>query len=713
MNYSALSIKTITLTFTGLIMLVLAVFLTLFVNQYISLQNQLAYVGIQDKVAEQVKRLNQEIEKAEESTRRLKTFVDLLESGQINPDENLNFLQQMMTENLQFSRSIYSSFVAFEPNYARRFFKQRGQLIMAHKNIGLRDSTRYNLPATMGVMTRLEPGYANDPRNFWYHKGKNTRDLQITEIYYDDEFLKMQLFSLTQGLYDNRQFLGSVGVSILLELFLEEIEGLTLGKSGGLFLANYQDGTIISAMGKSNPQQLAFLNVPDRLSASLFGNQQLGFWREILSESTPFREIKIGNNIDYTVSAQKLNAVPWTVVAYQRTDELKQISIKQYVISFTFIALLLFSLLLSLYYLLLRPLQKLAIIFESIRGHPGESLPTIKNIRELQPINYVFQQLGNRIGELSQEKSDCQKRLQHSQTQVAEQGRSLERYQTDLDKVSLQAQNTKAEAQKARLQVQKARVEIQKYKLEAQRAKVQSQAANQAKAQFLANMSHELRTPMNAIIGYTEILQEDARERHQDEFIPDLQKIHGASYHLLDLINNLFDMSRIESSRMDLYLETFDIAPMIQDVAATVAPLLEKQSNILKVDCDSALGTMSADLAKVRQNLLNLLSNANKFSQQSTITLLVMRETRDSMDWILFKVSDQGIGITSEQIKKLFQAFTQADSSPTRRYGGSGLGLAITKQFCEIMGGDISVESQFGKGSTFIMRLPAKVNPVT
>ncbi len=713
MNYNALSIKTILLAFTGLITLALALFITLFVNQYTTLQNELAYVDIQNQVADQVKRLNYEVEKAEESARRLKSYVELLNTGNVKEEESLAFLQQMMTENLQFSRNVYSNFIAFEPSYARRMFKQRGQLMMVHKNISLRDSTRYNHPSTMEVITRLEPSYANDPRNFWYHKGRNTRDLQLTEVYYDDEYLKMQVFSFTQGLYDNRQFLGSVGVGLLLETFLEEIEEIKLGKSGGMFVANYQDGTILSVTGRANNQQLSFLNVPERLSVSLFGNEQPSFWKDVLAENTNYKEIKENGDALYTVSSHKLEALPWTVVAYQRTDELKQTSVTQYILSFLIVTLLLVLLLVSIYQLMLKPLKRLAATFEHIQGHPGESWPDFTGISELQMLSQLFQQLGNRISDLNRERGDCQKRLQNTQLQVADQTRRLDGCQQDLDKVSVQAQNSKAEAQKARLQVQKARVEIQKYKLEAQRAKVQAQAANQAKAQFLANMSHELRTPMNAIIGYTEILQEDARERGQDEFIPDLQKIHGASYHLLDLINNLFDMSRIESSRMDLYLETFDIAPMIQDVGATVAPLLEKQSNILKVDCDNALGTMSADLAKVRQNLLNLLSNANKFSQQSTISLVVSRENRESVDWIIFRVSDQGIGITSEQIKKLFQAFTQADSSPTRRYGGSGLGLAITKQFCEIMGGDISVESQFGKGSTFTMRLPAKVNPVT
>ncbi|MGK7894115.1 MAG: response regulator, partial [Xenococcus sp. (in: cyanobacteria)] len=211
------------------------------------------------------------------------------------------------------------------------------------------------------------------------------------------------------------------------------------------------------------------------------------------------------------------------------------------------------------------------------------------------------------------------------------------------------------------------------------------------------------------IIGYSEMLHEEAEDLGQEDFIPDLQKIHSAGKHLLSLINDILDLSKIEAGRMELYLETFEINALLQDVVATVQPLVEKNHNQLKLNIADDLTTIFADLTKVRQSLFNLLSNASKFTENGTITLSLKRYLYQGEDWINFQVSDTGIGMTQEQIAKLFKAFTQADASTTRKYGGTGLGLTITQKFCQMMGGDIYVESELNQGTTFTIKLPVKV----
>ena len=240
-------------------------------------------------------------------------------------------------------------------------------------------------------------------------------------------------------------------------------------------------------------------------------------------------------------------------------------------------------------------------------------------------------------------------------------------------------------------------------------AREAADAANTAKSQFLASMSHELRTPLNAIIGYSEMLQEEAGDAGQKEFIPDLEKIHGAGKHLLGLINDILDLSKIEAGKMSLYLEDFEVARLIREVAATIQPLVTKNGNRLEVICPADIGTMHADVTKVRQTLFNLLSNASKFTEQGTITLEVRKNARLQPATFTFLVSDTGIGMTPEQLAKIFQAFTQADSSTSRKYGGTGLGLAISRKFCQLMGGTIGVDSVHGQGSTFTVTLPAMV----
>ena len=233
--------------------------------------------------------------------------------------------------------------------------------------------------------------------------------------------------------------------------------------------------------------------------------------------------------------------------------------------------------------------------------------------------------------------------------------------------------------------------------------------ATRHKSQFLANMSHELRTPLNAIIGYSEMLQEEAEDTDADAFLPDLQRINSAGKHLLGLINDILDLSKIEAGRMDLFVEAFEVGQLVRDVEAIVQPLMDKNANALVVTCPDNAGEMQADLTKVRQTLFNLLSNAAKFTDHGTITLTVQREADDC---ITFAVADTGIGMTEEQLGRLFEAFSQGEASTRSQYGGTGLGLAISRHFCRLMGGDLTVTSVYGQGSTFTMRLPAVLEQV-
>ena len=244
----------------------------------------------------------------------------------------------------------------------------------------------------------------------------------------------------------------------------------------------------------------------------------------------------------------------------------------------------------------------------------------------------------------------------------------------------------------------------------AETEQLKAEEANQAKSEFLANMSHELRTPLNAIIGYSEMLEEDAEDLEQDDFIPELQKIQSAGKHLLGLINDVLDLSKVEAGHMDMYLETFAVRPLIEDVASTMQPVTEKNNNILKIQCADSIHTMHADQVKVRQSLFNLLSNASKFTQNGTITISISSEDTLNGQWINFRIEDTGIGMLPEQLQKIFNAFAQADSSTTRKYGGTGLGLTITKRFVQMMGGTVNVESDIGKGTTFTVRIPQTVS---
>ena len=251
--------------------------------------------------------------------------------------------------------------------------------------------------------------------------------------------------------------------------------------------------------------------------------------------------------------------------------------------------------------------------------------------------------------------------------------------------------------------------ELQRVNSDLGHARDEALAASRAKSQFLANMSHELRTPLNAIIGYSEMLREEASEADNKMLYSDLGKIHGAGHHLLALINDILDLSKIEAGKMELYPEEYSVSDLISEIVSVIQPLIEKNSNRLEITGLEEGGSIVTDTIKLRQALYNLLSNAAKFTEKGNIGLGVSRISGASGEEILFRVSDTGIGMTPEQISGLFEYFSQADSSTTRKYGGTGLGLAISKRFCELMGGSISATSTEEKGSVFEIRLPTNL----
>jgi len=270
-------------------------------------------------------------------------------------------------------------------------------------------------------------------------------------------------------------------------------------------------------------------------------------------------------------------------------------------------------------------------------------------------------------------------------------------------------QSANVELKTSTLELEKEIIEHKRTQEELLRAKQAAEEASRTKSAFLANMSHELRTPLNAIIGYSEMLEDESQELEHAEFAKDLQKIQSAGKHLLALINDVLDLSKIEAGKMALQLENFDLPVLIKEMVSTFHLTAEKNANKLRVRLSEDAGTMRGDITKVRQILFNLMSNACKFTDHGTISLEVDRITVDAQECIRFRVVDTGIGITPEQQRRLFQEFVQADGSISRKYGGSGLGLVLCDRFVKMMEGDINVDSEFGHGSIFTVRLPAEV----
>jgi signal transduction histidine kinase len=262
-------------------------------------------------------------------------------------------------------------------------------------------------------------------------------------------------------------------------------------------------------------------------------------------------------------------------------------------------------------------------------------------------------------------------------------------------------------------EVQTAKVVIEKKNAELTLARDVALTANKTKSQFLANMSHELRTPLNAIIGYSELIAEVAAEEGHKQYLADLEKVTTAAKHQLMLVNDILDLSKIEAGKMSVNVAEFDVKTTIHEIRNMIAPLVAKKRNRLEIDCPGSIGKMRSDETKVRQVLFNLLSNAAKFTEGGVITLRISETRLDNTPAIAFEVNDTGIGMTDEQVARLFQPFTQAEAGIHQKYGGTGLGLVISRRFCEMMGGTLTVRSDFGKGSRFTATLPIRMPEVS
>ena len=514
--------------------------------------------------------------------------------------------------------------------------------------------------------------HVDQPSTLWYWGPKTSGKLTVSEPYFDAGGSDVTMLSVNAPVFGSAgEFLGISGVDISLADMQQMIKRVDIAMEGEdarhesdfSYLVS-REGTIIAhpdeklMIGKDSPgvrvdalpagSAIASRPSGDAVYTDEEGGRRVAYW-----STAPLTGWKVVLDVPYATLLAPVQSLAW------RLGTVGGLGL-----------LLLFGVVALVARRVAAPLQKLTLAAAELEA--GQL-----NREKLAPLL----RRGDEVGDLGR-----------GFTRMADEIRKREE--------SLAAWNANLEKT-----VAERTAELKHAVDDAEEAREQAQEANKTKSAFLANMSHELRTPMNAIIGYSEMLLEEAEDTGDKWMAPDLNKILSSAKHLLQLINDILDLSKIEAGRMTVFLEAVDIAHTAKDVAATIEPLVAKNANTFELNCPSDAGTIRTDLTKLRQTLFNLLSNASKFTEKGKITLEIKRRA-DGM--VSFAVTDTGIGMTAEQMGKLFGEFVQADASTTRKYGGTGLGLAISRKFCRMLGGDITVESAPGKGSTFTALLPVE-----
>jgi len=504
----------------------------------------------------------------------------------------------------------------------------------------------------------------------WYWGPKKTRRLCYTEPYYDDGGSDVTMFSVNAPILGrDGTFHGISGVDITLDdvrEMMRKVDLQLLGEteaSGDFAYLLSAKGRVIThpddslMIGQGNPGAdaadlpggVAIMEKPQGFTAYGQGaERRIVYWATV-----PSTGWKVVLDVPYTVVTAPVRALAW------RSSLVGTGGLFLLLVASTLVARRVAG--------PLKELSAAAADLEAGRHETEKLLPLLRRGDEIGDLGRAFTRMAD---------------------EIRQREASLAAWNADLEKTVA-----------ARTSELKNAVE------EAEEAREQAQEASKTKSAFLANMSHELRTPMNAIIGYSEMLLEEAEDTGEKWMESDLQKILSSAKHLLQLINDILDLSKIEAGRMTVFLEPVDVAQTAKDVAATIEPLVAKNANTFELKCPPDAGSMRTDLTKLRQTLFNLLSNACKFTENGKVTLEI---TRRADHMVSFAVTDSGIGMTPEQQGKLFGEFVQADASTTRKYGGTGLGLAISRKFCRLLGGDITVESSPGHGSTFTAILPVE-----